>query len=99
MARLIEIKGLGADVATVKRRIGELRAVAADLNAQGGALTAEMIELTEQIREHRHDLRFEAETLGNSGGGEEEKTLDKVVAKQEATGSEDSSSSFPKTAV
>jgi len=98
MARLIEIKGLGADVASVKKGIGELRSVAAELNTEGAAFKAELTDLTEQIKQHRADLRFEAETLGNSGGSEEEKTLDKVLAKQEATGSADSSSSFPKTA-
>lgn len=87
MARLIEIKGLGADVASVKRGIGDLRSVAADLNREGAALKAEMADLTEQLREHRRDLRFEAETLGNSNGSDDEKT--------EVTGSDSSSSSFP----
>lgn len=91
MARLIEIKGLGADVASVKRGIGDLRAAAADLNREGSALKAEMTELTDQIKEHRKDLRFEAETLGNSNGSEEEKSSDI----QEATGSVNSSESFP----
>lgn len=99
MARLIEIKGLGADVASVKKGIGELRSVAAELNTEGAAFKAELTDLTDQIKQHRADLRFEAETLGNSNGSEEEKALDKVLAKGEATGSEDSSSSFPKTAV
>jgi hypothetical protein len=98
MARLIEIKGLGADIAAVKRGIGDLRAAAAELKTERNALVAEVVDLTEQIRDYRRDLRFEAETLGNSGGSEEEKILDKASDNQEATGSADSSSSFPKTA-
>jgi hypothetical protein len=68
MARLIEIKGLGADIASVKQGIGELRAAAAELNVEKSGLTAEIKDLTSQIKEHRADLRFEAETLGNSSG-------------------------------
>lgn len=88
MARLIEIKGLGADVASVKRGIGDLRAAAAELNTEGSALKAEMVDLTDQIKEHRKDLRFEAETLGNSNGSEDEE-------KKGAVGSGSSSGSFP----
>lgn len=91
MARLIEIKGLGADVASVKRGIGELRAIATELNTEGAAFKAELNDLKDQIKQHRADLRFEAETLGNSSGSEEEKSSDK----QEATGSVNSSESFP----
>lgn len=86
MARLIEIKGLGADVASVKKGIGELRAAAAELNTEGTALKAEMVDLTDQIKEHRQDLRFEAETLGNSNGSDDEK--------KEVAGSVSSSGSF-----
>lgn len=71
MPRLIEIKGLGADVASVKKGIGDLRSVAAELNAESAGLKSEMADLTEQIKEHRKDLRFEAETLGNSSANSE----------------------------
>lgn len=68
MARLIEIKGLGNIVAEAKKGIGDLRAAAGDLNAETAGLTAELNDLTDQVKQHRADLRFEAETLGNSGG-------------------------------
>lgn len=74
MPRLIEIKGLGADVASVKKGIGDLRSVAAELNAESAGLKSEMADLTEQIKEHRKDLRFEAETLGNSSASDDNKT-------------------------
>src|SRR4051794_35438843 len=45
MGRLIEIKGLGADVASVKKGIGELRSVAAELNTEGAAFKAELNDL------------------------------------------------------
>jgi hypothetical protein len=67
MARLIEIKGIGADVASIKKGIGELRAVASEVNTESTALKAELGDLRDQIKEHRADLRFEAETLGNGG--------------------------------
>lgn len=86
-ARLIEIKGLGADVASVKKGIGDLRVAAAELNTQSSGLKAEIGDLTDQIKQHRADLRFEAETLGNGPGGEDEK-------KTEVTGSGDSSTEF-----
>jgi predicted nucleic acid-binding Zn-ribbon protein len=76
MARLIEIKGLGADIASVKAGIGELRAAAAELNTEKSGLTAEIKDLTEQLKQHRSDLRFEAETLGNSSGNTDEKKVE-----------------------
>ena len=66
MARLIEIKGLGNIVAEAKKGIGELRASAGELNTQTSGLKAEIDDLTAQVKQHRADLRFEAETLGNS---------------------------------
>ena len=72
MARLIEIKGLGADIAGIKAGISTLRAAAAELNTEKAGLTAEIKDLTEQLKQHRADLRFEAETLGNSSGDTDE---------------------------
>lgn len=65
---LIEIKGLSASVAAVKGSIGDLRTSAAVLNTESSALKAEIDDLTTQIKQHRTDLRFEAETLGNGSG-------------------------------
>lgn len=65
---LIEIKGLGAVVADVKKGMGELRQIAADVGTESAGLKAELTALKEQIQQHRADLRFEAETLGNGSG-------------------------------
>lgn len=72
MARLIEIKGLGNIVAEAKKGIGELRGAAAGLNTETTGLKAEIDDLTAQVKQHRADLRFEAETLGNSPPADEE---------------------------
>jgi hypothetical protein len=69
MARLIEIKGLGNIVAEAKKGIGELRTSAGALNTETTGLKAEIDDLTAQVKQHRADLRFEAETLGNGNGG------------------------------
>lgn len=66
MARLIEIKGLGDAVAGAKKGISDLKAAAGGLNAETGMLVAEINDLTDQVKQHRADLKFEAETLGNS---------------------------------
>lgn len=66
VARLIEIKGLGDAVAGAKKGISDLKAAAGDLNASTGKLVAEIKDLTEQVEQHRADLKFEAESLGNS---------------------------------
>jgi hypothetical protein len=66
MARLIEIKGLGNIVADAKRGIGDLRSAAGELNTETAGLKAEIDDLTDQVKQHRADLRFEAETMGNS---------------------------------
>ena len=67
MARLIEIKGLGADIAGIKKGMGDLRKIAAEVGAEHTGLKAELGDLKEQLKAHRADLRFEAESLGNGG--------------------------------
>lgn len=73
VARLLEIKGLGADIASVKRGIGEIRSVVTEVNTEGTALKAELGDLKDQLKGHRADLRFEAETLGNGGDNSSDK--------------------------
>ena len=63
---LIEIKGLKDIVASAKKSIGEIRSSATQLNTETAGLKAEIDDLTNQVKQHRTDLRFEAETLGNS---------------------------------
>lgn len=69
MARLIEIKGLSDAVAGAKKGISDLKAAAGGLNTSTGMLVAEINDLKNQVEQHRADLKFEAETLGNSSGG------------------------------
>ena len=69
MARLLEIKGLGADVKSVKAHIAGIKSVAKDLNEEAPKLRAEMADILEQVKEHRADLAAEAGDLGNSSGG------------------------------
>lgn len=63
---LIEIKGLKDTIAGVKGSIGEIRSIAAGVNEEATGLRAELSDLQVQLKQHRADLRFEAETLGNS---------------------------------
>src|SRR6266403_2530392 len=64
---LIEIKGLGAAIASIKTEVAGIRVVAAEVNTEAPALRAELADVRDQLKAHRADLRFEAETLGNSG--------------------------------
>lgn len=75
---LIEIKGLAASIATAKKGIAEVRGAAASLGTETTGLVAELNEVTSQVKQHRADLRFEAETLGNSNGSEETLTSSDV---------------------
>lgn len=68
MARLLEIKGLGADVAGIRSQIADIKTIAKDINTEAPLLRAEMADLRDQIREHRADLRAEAGDMGNGGG-------------------------------
>ena len=67
MAALVEIKGLGARVASVRSGIKAARDAAADVEGAASALAAELKDVHTQIEQARSDIRFEAETLGNSG--------------------------------
>ena len=79
MARLIEIKGLGADIAGIKKGMGDLRKIAAEVGAEHTGLKAELGDLKDQLQAHRADLRFEAESLGNGGGHVDEPPLKSEV--------------------
>lgn len=63
---LLEIKGLGQHVASAKKGIADVRSAAADLGISTGLLTQELKDVHAQVEAARTDLRFEAETLGNS---------------------------------
>lgn len=75
MARLIEIKGLGDAVAGAKKGIADLKAAAGSLNTSTGMLVAEINDLKDQVEQHRADLKFEAETLGNSSTDSEKQVI------------------------
>jgi hypothetical protein len=70
LPQLLEINGLGAAVSNAKKSIATLRDAASGFHAESSGLAKELTDLTEQIRQHRADLRFEAETLGNGGSSE-----------------------------
>jgi hypothetical protein len=64
----IQIRGLAADVMTVKRGFSEIREVVRDVNLVSAALKQDLHAVKDQLHQHREDIRFEAETLGNNGG-------------------------------
>lgn len=63
----IQIRGLAADVMTVKRGFSEIREVVRDVNLLSAALKQDLHDVKAQLQGHREDIRFEAETLGNGG--------------------------------
>jgi len=75
----IQIKGLAADVMTVKQGFAEIREIVRDVNATGAALKQDLSDVRDQLHAHRQDIRFEAEKLGNNGGnsGETQPETDK----------------------
>jgi hypothetical protein len=64
----IQIRGLAADVMTVKRGFSEIREVVRDVNLVSAALKQDLADVKQQLQGHREDIRFEAEALGNNGG-------------------------------
>lgn len=93
MAPLIEIKGLSSAVAGAKKGIADLRSAAAGLNSETTALNLEIVDLTEQVKQHRKDLRFEAETLGNGAPTGEPVTPSRPPGSPEVA--ETASTTFP----
>jgi hypothetical protein len=67
----IQIRGLAADVRSVKRGFAEIREIVRDVNGVAAALTQDLSDVKDQLHQHRQDIRFEAEQLGNSGGNGE----------------------------
>ena len=65
----IQIKGLAADVMTVKRGFMDIREVVRDVNLVSAALKQDLADVKAQLESHRQDIRFEAEALGNGGEG------------------------------
>lgn len=64
----MEIKGLANRVADARKAINDARNASVDLGDAANAFAADANEITKQIKKHHEDLKFEAETLGNSGG-------------------------------
>jgi hypothetical protein len=71
---LIEIKGLGAVVASAKKGIADVRAETSGLSVAAAALISAVQDVRAQIKQAHEDLKFEAETLGNGGGAVSETT-------------------------
>ena len=70
MPPLIEIKGLGAAVATAKAGISTLRSETANLSVDAQQLVTAIQDVRTQIKQAHDDLKFEAETLGNGSSVE-----------------------------
>lgn len=66
----IQIRGLAADVMTVKRGFAEIREIVRDVNLVSSALKQDLHDVKDQLQSHRQDIRFEAETLGNAGAND-----------------------------
>lgn len=63
----MEIKGLAQSVARVREKIAQVRSASTDVESSAGALLSSLEDTTKQIDALHADLKFEAETLGNSG--------------------------------
>lgn len=63
---MVEIKGLGSLVQDMKRTIAAAREESSGMRDDTRAFIATVQEVRKQINQHHEDLRFEAETLGNS---------------------------------
>jgi hypothetical protein len=66
MPPLIEIKGLAGTIASVRDGIKEARAMGATVQHSAAMLAVELKDLGNQIEAARADIKFEAQTLGNS---------------------------------
>ena len=67
----IQIRGLAQDVSLVRRGISRLRELITDVHAARSGLEQDLGDIREQITEHRRDIRFEAEQLGNGEDSKE----------------------------
>jgi hypothetical protein len=72
---LIEVKGLSQTVAAAREGIKSVREAAASLHVSASAFAAEAADVTKQIEQARSDLKFEAETLGNSASAVSSQTV------------------------
>jgi hypothetical protein len=67
-SRLIDIKGLNTkDIANVGARMAGIRDLVAKVSDSGNRLHAELTDVHEQLEQARTDLKFHAESMGNSG--------------------------------
>lgn len=70
MAGGIEIKGLAEHVRRAKQGIADVRHHSAALGESTTALTGTLQDIKKQVDAVHDDLKFEAETLGNSPPGD-----------------------------
>jgi hypothetical protein len=67
-SRLIDIKGLNTKaIAEVGAKMAGIRDLVAKVSDSGNRLHAELIDVHEQLEQARTDLKFHAESMGNSG--------------------------------
>jgi hypothetical protein len=67
-SRLIDIKGLNTkSIADVGAKMAGIRDLVAKVSDSGNRLHAELTDVHEQLEQARTDLKFHAESMGNSG--------------------------------
>ena len=67
----VEIKGLGDTVNRAREAIRKARNSVAGMHESGRALEDVANQIAKTFDQHREDLLFEAQTLGNSNGSDE----------------------------
>lgn len=71
---MLEIKGLGAAVTEARKGIADARAASAGVGESARRLVSVLGDVKEQLDNAHDDLKFEAQTLGNSQASDEKLT-------------------------
>jgi hypothetical protein len=83
---LAGVSGLGNIFKDAARAIEEVKSAGSSLGAEAAALATDINTVREHVRREHEDFHFKVATLGNGG---------ETASDKEATGSVDSSTSFP----
>lgn len=80
------VSGLGNIFKDAAKAIEEVKSMGSSLGTEAAALATDINTVREHVRREHEDFHFKVSTLGNGG---------ETASEKEATGSVDSSSSFP----
>ena len=80
------VSGLGNIFKDAAKAIEEVKGAGSSLGSEAAALATDINTVREHVRREHEDFHFKVSTLGNGG---------ETASEKEATGSVDSSSSFP----